>query len=156
MWRASAERAQELWHHWAPAKPSGAPPIAALRSLRPVGIDVRVEAADGRAANRTLTRYLVGPGVKVRRWRDLRATLYLPSEPRRTLVVPGAELAAPLLASRGAIVLAGDPDDAALERLAAVPGAEPPLVLRDLPLPPGVPAADTDAAARAERWLEVR
>jgi hypothetical protein len=155
VWRANATRAEDLWLHWGPAKPAGAPPHAALRSLRPVGIDVRVEAADGRAATRTITRHLVGPGVKVRRWRDLEATLFLPAEPRRTVVVPYGELAAPLLASRGAIVLAGQPDDASLERLAAVPGAGPPVVLDDLPLPPGIPAGGDDARLRAERWAEV-
>lgn len=150
-------RPENLWQRWAPAKPAGAPPFANLRSLRPVSIDVRVEAADGRAAARTITRSLVGPGVRVRRWKDLKVTLFLPSQPRATLVVPAdAEMAAPLLASRGAIVLAGAADDAALERLAAVPGAAAPVVLDDVPLPPGVPAVEADPQRRASRWAEVR
>ena len=53
---------------------------AALASLRPLRIDVRVESADGQAASRTVTRLLVGEGVRVRRWRDGPvATLHLPA-----------------------------------------------------------------------------
>src|SRR5690349_12785211 len=55
VWRASAARAEELASRWVPAK-EGTGAIAALRSLRPVAIDVRAEAPDGRAAARTVTR----------------------------------------------------------------------------------------------------
>jgi hypothetical protein len=79
VWRAVASRAQELPGAWAPAK-SGAGAVAALQSLRPVSLDVRVEAPDGRGAARTFTRRLLGDGVRVRRWREgVAATLYLPA-----------------------------------------------------------------------------
>jgi hypothetical protein len=78
VWRATASRAVGLADAWAPAK-GGAGPLAALQSLRPVSLDVRVEAADGRSASRTFTRRLLGDGVRVRRWRDgVAATLFLP------------------------------------------------------------------------------
>jgi hypothetical protein len=51
VWRAAAGRAEDLLAALGPAKPSSGP-IAALASLRPVQIDVRVEAPDGRAAGR--------------------------------------------------------------------------------------------------------
>src|SRR3954451_575980 len=41
-WRARAWGAEELAGAWAPAKPGGRP-VAALGSLRPVRLDVRVE-----------------------------------------------------------------------------------------------------------------
>jgi hypothetical protein len=153
VWRATAARAEELLTRFLPAKPSTGP-IAALASLRPVRIDVRVEAPDGRAAGRAVTRLLVAEGVRLRRWRDggLAAVLHLPAgagPPCATLVVDAlagpreavvAGLAGPLLASRGALVLtvaAGSLEDAR-DRLAAVPGAGEPLTLQ---------AADPLAAA---------
>src|SRR4051812_45401198 len=70
VWRAEATRPEELLTAWAPAKPQSAGPVAALRSLRPVAVDVRVEAPDGAASSRTVTRTLLAAGVKVRRWRE--------------------------------------------------------------------------------------
>ena len=147
IWRATAARAQELATRWMPAKESTGQ-LAALRSLRPLSIEVRVETADGRAAARTLTRQLVADGVRVRRWRDgLVATLHVPARPRpcATVIVDAtggpvaadvAALAAPLLASRGALVLVvapsrgiADPLELARERLAAVPAASEPILL---------------------------
>src|SRR3954454_6145851 len=46
VWRAEAPAADALAGAWAPAKPS-AGAVAALRSLRAVDLDVRVEAPDG-------------------------------------------------------------------------------------------------------------
>jgi len=79
VWRASAARPEELNAAWAPAKATtGA--VAALRSLRPVALELRAEAADGRAAARTVRRRLVADGVRVRRWRDgVAGTLLLPA-----------------------------------------------------------------------------
>jgi hypothetical protein len=176
VWRASGTTVTALVAGFAPAKPGGAPARAALASLRPVDVDVRVEAPDGRSAARTLTRRLVADGVRVRRWRDgVSATLALPAAPAPSLVLDatGAEpdaaavagLAAPLLASRGVLVLVVLPARAAgagaglapaLERLAAVPGAAPePLVLAaaELVVPPGVGVRDDpDPAGRAAAW----
>jgi hypothetical protein len=151
VWRARAQRAADLLPALEPAKPSSGP-IAALQSLRPVQIDVRVEAPDGRAAGRAVTRRLVADGVRLRRWRDggLNATLHLPAGdgPRATLVVDGtggpheaavAALAGALLASRGVLVLAvaAGSLEQARERLGAVPGAhDEPLLLAAIdPLP---------------------
>jgi hypothetical protein len=79
VWRAAGSRPEELMTRWVPAKDS-AGPIAALRSLRPLSIDVRAELDDGRGAGRTLTRRLLAEGVRIRRWRDgLAATLHLPA-----------------------------------------------------------------------------
>ncbi len=187
VWQAAAPRAGELGSTWTPAKDStGA--VAALRSLRPLAIEVRVEAADGRAATRTVTRRLAADGVRTRRWRDgLAATLHVPERPQpcATVVVDAtageaqqaaAQLAGPLLASRGvlALVVAGgrgsaDPIPAALERLASVPGARQPILLAALDpfgdehaegvvLPPGVGARDATpaaTAARAAAWDEL-
>lgn len=144
VWRATAQRAEELATRWVAAK-EGTGAIVALRSLRPVSIDVRAEAADGRAAARTITRAFSGDGVRTRRWRDgLEGRLHLPSEaqPCATVVVDAtagepqatvARLAAALLASRGVLVLvvlgsrgrdaAADPLQAARERLSALPAA---------------------------------
>jgi hypothetical protein len=149
VWRARAERPEEL-----PATWRGKAAHAALHSLRPLRIDVRAETGDGRAATRTVTRLLVADDVRIRRWRDdLRATLHLPAAaPLVTVLVDARDgaaapvLAAPLLASRGALVLtltAGDPG-AARERLEAVPGAGE---IRDLqgaavPFPAGAPGGD--------------
>ncbi len=147
IWRATAARAEDLMARWVPAKDStGA--VAALRSLRPLSIEVRAETADGRAATRAITRRLVADGVRVRRWRDgLAATLHVPARPQpcATVIVDAtsgpaqeraAALAAPLLASRGALVLVvvasrniADPLDLARERLAAVPAAAPPILV---------------------------
>jgi hypothetical protein len=140
VWRANARSPLELWRHWAPAKPG--PDVAALASLRPVALEVRVEAADGRSASRVFTRRLLAPSVKVRRWRDLSATLYLPEAPRAT-VITMPSLAAPLLASRGVLVVAATSLDAlpALRGLLAkVPGGSEGEVVERLPLPRGVPA----------------
>src|SRR4051812_27720540 len=145
VWRAAAPTALELSAAWKPAKPSTGP-VAALGSLRPVKIDVRVEAPDGRAAARTITRAILREGVRVRRWRDLGATLYIPDgEPEDTTVVVGEThpTVGPLLASRGSLLLAvSTGTEAALERLATVPGATTPTVIpaADIPLPRNVGA----------------
>jgi hypothetical protein len=144
VFRARAERPEDL-----PAAWRGKAPAAALGSLRPVRIEVRAEAADGRAASRTLTRLLVADGVRIRRWRDaVTATLHLPAgEPRATALVDGPVGAAgALLASRGVLVLAvtaGDPE-AARGMLAAVPGAAEPVELAaaDVPVPTGAPGGE--------------
>jgi hypothetical protein len=159
VWRATAARALDLSAAWKPAKPSTGPQ-AALGSLRPVRIDVRVEAPDGRAAARTITRAIVGDGIRVRRWRDLRATLYIPNgEPRSTLVIDGEThpAAAPLLASGGLLVLAVSGEaSAAIERLAAVPGATEPRIVpaAEVPLPPNVGATDRDP--QPDAWAALR
>jgi hypothetical protein len=158
VWRAAAARPVDLSAKWKPAKPSTGPQ-AALGSLRPVRIDVRVEAADGRAAARTITRQIVGEGVKVRRWRDVRATLFIPGgDPRATLVLDGHShpTAAPLLASRGLLLLAVDDDlEAALERLKTVPGATDPTIVpaAEVPLPPNV--GSTDRAPQPDAWARL-
>jgi hypothetical protein len=146
VWRATATRSQDLAEAWAPAKAGGTgTTLAALQSLRGVSIDVRVEIPDGRAANRTLTRRLLGEGVRVRRWRDgLAASLYLPvvEQPCATVVVAAtagsqqlvvATLAAALLSSRGVLALVvalpkppkslADVLTLAVERLALMPRA---------------------------------
>jgi hypothetical protein len=80
VWRAAAPTSEGLSTAWVPAKPT-AGPVAALRSLRPFDVDVRVEGTDGAASSRTITRRLTGDGVRARRWRDdLAGTLYLPAE----------------------------------------------------------------------------
>lgn len=190
VWRAEAARAAELAAAFAPASPDPRRPLAALRSLRPVRIEVRAEASDGRAAARTFTRALVGEGVRVRRWSGVlpgaAATLHRPAgAPCATVVLDAAgasaradaateqagavpapaelaALAAPLLASRGVLALTlapgggrrsrgqGELLDAAIELLAAVPGAAPAdrIVTVAPPLAPGVPAlAPGDPAA---------
>jgi hypothetical protein len=158
--------------------------VAALRSLRPVAIDVRVEASDARAASRTVTRRLVGDGVRMRRWRGpVPARLYLPEGDAAcaTVLVDAtagpleaevADLAAPLLASRGVLVLtvASGSIAAARDQLAAVPGvagevqvlrALDPLAEESLEpgsavvLPPGVGVREVreeGARARALAW----
>jgi hypothetical protein len=181
VWRAVAGRAEDLLAALEPAKPSSGP-IAALASLRPVRIDARVEAGDGRAAGRAVTRLVVAEGVRVRRWRfgGLAAVLHLPAAATgcATVVVDGtaganaavvAGLAGPLLASRGTLVLcvtAGPLDDA-IEALASVPGSTEPVVATaadplgsepasdSVPLPPGVGVRgepEGGAAARAAAW----
>jgi hypothetical protein len=175
IWRARAARAEDLIANWEPAKPSTGP-VAALGSLRPVNVDVRVEAPDGRAAARTLTRQLLGDGVRVRRWREgAAAALYLPAADAAcaTVLVDAtagedeatvATLAAALLASRGALVLAvtgrarggpGDPVAAARELLAAVPSAssEIELLTDGVPLPPGIGDRGAGRAAVAARTV---
>jgi hypothetical protein len=143
VWRAASPRAEDLGCHWAPAK-HGTGPLAALQSLHPVAVDVRVEAPDGRSAARTISRRLLADGVQVRRWRgDLAARLYLPAGgPAGALIIDAtagagttavAALAAALLASRGVLVLAVAPGRGragpvvvlaeARERLEAVPAA---------------------------------
>ena len=147
VWRARAERPEDLPEAW-----RGKARHAALASLRPVRLDVRVQAPDGGAAARTLTRLLVGRGVRIRRWRDGPAgTLHLPgADPCATVLVLGdAGIAGALLASRGVLVLTvtgGDPG-AARDRLAAVPGATPTteLAAADVPCPAGAPGGDASA-----------
>jgi hypothetical protein len=164
IWRASAPRCEDLATGWSPAK-EGTGAVAALRSLRAVSIDVRVETADGRAAARTLTRRIAAEGVRTRRWRDgLAATLHVPArpDPCATVIVDAtagaaqatvATLAAPLLASRGVlalVVVAGrgrmasaDPLAVAHERLSAVPAASGAIVLLSALDPLGEDAADS-------------
>jgi hypothetical protein len=120
---------------------------AALRSLRPVELEVRVEGDDG-AATRTLTRTIVADGVKLRRWRDgVVGRLFLPATPPAATVFAATEephtaVAAALLASRGVrvfVATSGDPS--------ALPFGDA-RALDTLPLPPGLPARDApDAAA---------
>jgi hypothetical protein len=160
-WRAQAPRAEELAGTWTPAK-SGGGAVAALASLRPVRIDVRAETAEGAAASRTLERRLLADGVQVRRWRAPApaATLFLPAEPARGVVVVDAAstVAAALLASRGVVALAvGEPQrDAALELLAQVPAAagHAPLLVDAVGVPPGVPALEAADAAAWHALLE--
>jgi hypothetical protein len=173
VWRATAPTAAGLLTAWVAAKPS-AGPLMALRSLRPVDVDVRVEDPAGAGSSRTITRTLLGDGVRPRRWKgDVEGTLYLPSgDAVATQLIDAREasdaapLAAALLASRGvlAFVLTGgkgaDPAAAALQRLAQVPGAPASADPRATPaaeigVPPGVgfrgePMAG--AIARGEAW----
>lgn len=155
VWKASADTVGGLDARWLPAK-EGTGDVAVLASLRPVTVDVRVEAPDGAAATGAVVRTLVGAGVLVRRWREdgLTATLHRPAgAPCATVLAtasPAATLAAPLLASRGVLVLllARGAAAAAVERLALVPGAGEVQHLGALAVPPGVPArATADAAA---------
>jgi hypothetical protein len=153
VWRAVAWRPEDLSTRWLPAK-DGTGDVAALRSLRPVAVDVRAEAQDGRAAGRTFVRAIVAGGVRTRRWRDgLAATLHVPAgrpyAATAILDASGADaqataalLAAPLLASRGVLALvlapakgrAGCAERVALarERLGAMPGAGEAVVLAAL------------------------
>lgn len=154
VWRAIADRLEELPGAWVPAK-SSTNMLMGLTSRRPVELEVRVEAPDGRAATRTLKRLLVAEGVRIRRWRgDVPAVLHLPAGdgpfPSVVLDATGSEgdalavatLAAPLLASRGVLALVVGPVprtdpaavlDGALEQLGAVPSAHPePRVLQVL------------------------
>ena len=171
VWRAADPRSEGLLTAWVPAKAT-AGPVAALRSLHPVDVDVRVESPDGSAASRTVRRRLVDEGVRTRRWRDdVVATLHLPGAPTGAALLidatgdadAGVPLAAALLASRGVIVLTvtggkGDPVAAARERLAAVPGTTGDVAAyaaADVPLPAGVGLRGEDrpgAIARAEAW----
>ncbi|HST42036.1 MAG TPA: hypothetical protein VLK58_21130 [Conexibacter sp.] len=175
VWRAQASDPLTLSDAWTPAKSSGGA-VAALQSLRPVSLDVRVEAPDGRAASRTLTRSVLAEGARVRRWRDgLAATLFLPAQRTSTsaLVLDGtadeeaAAAAAPtaaLLASRGVLVLlvtpprrGGDRErllrDAA-ERLEQLAASAVELLPVPPPTAPGVPAR-ADAHDRAVAWDEL-
>ncbi len=117
VWRSEAATAGALGDAWQPAKPSatGGP---ALRSLRPLRIELRAELADGRSASRTVVRRLLGEGVQVRRWRGEHATLYLPAEgSNEALLVDATDCderwpasAAALVAStRGTLVLVAHP-----------------------------------------------
>jgi hypothetical protein len=150
VWVSADASALGLSSAWRPSKPSTGP-VAALQSLRPVRVDVRVETGDGRAAARSLTREILGDGVRVRRWGAAR--LHLPPEPRATLLVDGPPpaVAAPLLASRGVIVLvqpSGSVDEA-LAGLASVPGATEAQVVPggDIPVPPNVGGSSEAGAA---------
>lgn len=177
VWQASGASAEQLAGAWRPAKAS-TEGLAALQSLRPLRVEVHVEAPDGRSATRTFTRAFVGEGVRVRRWREpgLSATLCRPAgEPCATVAIDatsGAEaaavaaLAAPLLASRGVLALVVPPprdrvsaEDAlrlARERLAAVPGAGADIAVLEAVLPPGIAAREADGtaavSARADAW----
>jgi hypothetical protein len=160
VWRASGTSLAALT--WTPAKPSSAGAVAALRSLRPVDLDVRVEDPDGAAASRTLTRTLLAEGVKARRWKgDVGGTLYLPAEPTGSGVVlaDGNAIAGALLASRGVLVfaLAKGTTDAALEALRAVPSAPTAVTVVEgaTPLPPGIPARAPDDAAPWDALLDL-
>ncbi len=151
VWRATADTAGGLDETWAPAK-SPAAPHAALASLRPVRVDVRVETPEGHTATRTVTRHLLADGVRVRRWKgEITASLVLPAEPAAPPVVlddPDALLAAALLASRGVMTLVlkkGDPDVAAAQ-LEGVPGGAGARMLGNVPIPPGVPGSTAAAA----------
>lgn len=165
VWRAAAARAEDLLAALAPVKPSTGP-IAALASLRPVQIDVRVESPDGRAAARAVTRLLVAEGVRLRRWRldGLAAVLHLPvaAEPCATVLVDAtgglhearvAGLAGPLLASRGALILSVTAGslEAARDGLASVPGAGDAITMVAAdPLGGGEPAAGSAEPRGAE------
>lgn len=164
VWRAAAARPEALAAAWAPAKATTGD-VAALRSLRPLALELRAEAPDGRATARTVRRRLLADGVRVRRWKDgVAGTLLLPAceAPCAALAVtdaiaPDALLpAAALLASRGVLVFAAASEQdggPALELLAAIPAAgraeRPPRLVPPLPLPPGLPAR---AAADASAW----
>jgi hypothetical protein len=164
VWRASAARPEELTAAWAPAKATTGE-VAALRSLRPLAVELRAEASDGRATARTVRRRLLADGVKVRRWKDgVAGTLLLPGRDGpcaavavTEAVVPDALLpAAALLASRGVLVFAAASEqdgELALRLLASIPAAgraeRPPRLIPPLPLPPGLP---TRAAADAAAW----
>jgi hypothetical protein len=79
VWRSADPRSEGLSTAWVPAKAT-AGPVAALRSLHPVDVDVRIEAPDGSAASRTIRRRLLDDGVRTRRWRDeVAGTLHLPA-----------------------------------------------------------------------------
>ena len=80
VWRAAAPTSEGLLTAWVPAKPT-AGPVAALRSLRPVDVDVRVEGTDGAASNRTITRRLMD---------ERRPRAALEGRGRRDAVPPGA------------------------------------------------------------------
>jgi hypothetical protein len=172
VWRAAAPTSEGLSTAWVPAKPT-AGPVAALRSLRPVDVDVRVEGTDGAASSRTITRRLTDDGVRARRWRDdVAGTLHLPAEePRGALILDAREprepahapIAAALLASRGVLAFvltggSGDPLAAARERLAAVAGAPQAieaLTAAAVPVPAGIGLRGEDqqgAIARAAAW----
>lgn len=161
VWKAAAASPADLAFAWEPAKPQTGP-IAALASLRPLNVDVRVEAADGRAAGRQVTRQLLSEGVRARKWRHgLAATLYLPADPVGSALVLDATAApvspapaAALLASRGVLTLAvTDGDlDAARERLAAVPGAPADVVVEASLVPPNVGVTGDDARTRVAAW----
>jgi hypothetical protein len=152
VWRAEADRPEDLLTAWAAAKPRSAGPVAALRSLRPVDVDVRVEAPDGTAAARTATRTVLAPDVRVRRWRaGVTGSLYRPGAPVAALAVdardggPAATAALPvaaaLLASRGVLVFTrtgGRGDEDPLAALPAAPAARRDLDAAALPLPPGL------------------
>lgn len=167
VWRAIASSPAGLAAAWVPAK-SSTGHLAALASLRPLEIELRVELPDGRALARTVTRRLLAEGVRVRRWRDgLAATLHRPAAdgPRPAVILdatrdadalPAAGPAAALLASRGVIALVvgppagprgGTPEEAldhAAERLALVPGV--PAAVPRLAVAPAESSAEAIAA----------
>jgi hypothetical protein len=162
VWRAQAETSAGLLEAWAPAKRT-AGTVMALRSLRPVDVDVRVEDPGGAAASRTITRSLLAEGVKVRRWKgDVAGTLNLPPvggagtalviDARGAEATPAASapLAAALLASRGVLVfLATGGRGAPRDVLAALPAPPSSVATRpaaEVPLPPGAGTAADPAA----------
>jgi len=168
VWRATADTPQGLLDAWAPAKAT-AGAVAALRSLRPVDVDVRVGDPDGASSSRTVTRTLLADGVKVRRWRDgVAGSLFLPGHAAASALVVDAHdadgaaavpPAAALLASRGVLVFVvtggkGDPVAAARELAAALPAA--PATIRErtagnLPPAPGLPRR-SDPPADPAAW----
>lgn len=133
VWQSQAYSAIELGTSWTPAKASSG--VAAnRRSLHPLEIEVRAELDDGRTSARTVRRRLVADGVRVRRWRGEKATLYLPhGDPQQTVLIDATSdepewlvPASAVLASQGAIVLtatAGADIEKLQQQLAAVPGA---------------------------------
>jgi hypothetical protein len=170
VWRAAAPTSEGLSTAWVPAKPT-AGPVAALRSLRPVDVDVRVEGTDGAASSRTITRRLMDEGVRARRWRDdVAGTLYLPAVATGGALIldaredpDAAPIAAGLLASRGVLtfVVTGGKDNpvaGARERLAQVPGTPEAiltLTAAEVSVPAGVGLRGEDqkgAVARAAGW----
>ena len=96
----------------------------------------------------------LGPAVRVRRWRDVGATLFLAEAKDRIALVERdddtARLAAALLASRGVTALVvGAPNAEARERLAAMCTE---VVTIEPVLPPGVPSVADDDDERAAAW----
>ena len=148
VWRAAAARPEELMTRFVPAKPS-AGPIAALRSLRPLSIDVRAETGDGRGAGRTITRRFTADGVRTRRWRDgLTATLHLPAASTASGdpgAAPGARRAEAHEPPARATLLIDATAGAAAETVAAL--AAPLLASRGVPALVVGPARGRSASA---------
>lgn len=163
VWRAVAPTTDGLGGAWIPAKSSSSP-LAALASLRPVRVEVRVELPDGRATTREVTRRLLADGVLVRRWRDrvLTATLLRPSGdgPFPALMIdatglpvsPAAPPGDPARGGPGEALAAGpgQPILGRAESAAADPG-EPPRETGEAPAAaPGEPILGTAEGAAAD------
>ena len=150
VWRASADRPERLAAAWAPAKATTGP-VAALQSLRPIALELRAEADDGRAAARTVRRRLLADGVRVRRWRDpVPGTLLLPAAatPCAAVVLPPAAVGRPTAApdrsaAAGPPAAAADPPAAGASAAAAADGGPP---AATAPGPPAAATADPRAA----------